>query len=760
MAQNKIDTSGTSLVNTARLFFYVKGSKDYPTDQVISDKFGYDNSGDGTFAQTAIFDTSVKDILNRTTNPKQVDNLYSLYSDSGNGILPRNTREGLNIRNDRTKEYISSMIVDNGKVMSDNVTDPTRFIDHIDPNYSAFEGKPYTLANVKDFKTSEVTENNMYPLEHIFWQKIFTICEFIKKYESEIIGMYGDTSKKLPSFIETATDDQLNRWFGREYVNSMKSDLAAENEIGRFIALFIGKCTDASKHFQTRLESGDEVIYNGKLKYNPFRWKEVTGQDDLRHDGDTTNIEYTIDEEQEMFWNREYLNMQYVYGSAHFEPSAKDNRIKEFTFQVKASYTDKITKAWVIHCYLDPDSFVTSSSVQPFAVYTYNDEDMDGVEGGTDDKYGIYDNDYANVTSKSPNLKNNFVSSQSEFQKHVIEAITNIMKDGVYKYFTEFKTLRVTPVIVKDENGNNTSQVRWDAANNSIMQTFYIFYTRDSEAPNASQQIAAVKDYIKTLHTSGKCHPTEYDSDGNILYIGHTDDELDQFLANMYPELFTTTEVYIIPSSLAISNLGTDISFNPQNYFASANIEAMYDQIRSIGGVFNMFEYASNGRATLVTVGSHQKNLPIEVIHVGAINGESASGESSGEFKYPFPFICTAFGTTESRPLTSLSGFANYQQKIFNYNATNMNKLSYAEKLQIILIKLMEQMFTKDENIPYYSSVAGVPISYDVDTNADPNLQVNGAKKNVAKFTINNVNFIVISHKGKTFAKSLHGVVA
>ena len=59
---------------------------------------------------------------------------------------------------------------------------------------------------------------------------------------------------------------------------------------------------------------------------------------------------------------------------------------------------------------------------------------MDGAEGAADDNYGIYDNDYANVTSESATLKNNFVSSQSEFQKNIIQAITNIMKDGTYKY--------------------------------------------------------------------------------------------------------------------------------------------------------------------------------------------------------------------------------------------------------------------------------------------------------------------------------------
>ena len=139
MAQNIIDATGTSLANTAKFFFYVKGSKDYPIDQVVSDKFGYGNTGDGTFAQTAIFDTSIKDILIRTTNPKQIDNLYSLYSDSSNGISAKSERTGLNIRNDRSQEYLSSIIIDNGKVMSNEITEPTGFVDHIDPNYTTFE---------------------------------------------------------------------------------------------------------------------------------------------------------------------------------------------------------------------------------------------------------------------------------------------------------------------------------------------------------------------------------------------------------------------------------------------------------------------------------------------------------------------------------------------------------------------------------------------------------------------------------------------
>ena len=750
MAQNIIDATGTSLANTAKFFFYVKGSKDYPIDQVVSDKFGYDNTGDGTFAQTAIFDTSIKDILIRTTNPKQIDNLYSLYSDSSNGISAKSERTGLNIRNDRSQEYLSSIIIDNGKVMSNEITEPTRFVDHIDPNYTTFEGKSYTLENVREFKHDGHTENNIYPLEHIFWQKIYTICEFIKKYESEIINMYVDSSLKYPSFIRNASDEKLLSWYGSsETVAAMKHDLEAESEIGRFISLFIGKCTDNSKHFQTRFESGEEVIVGGSIRYNPFRWKELTGDDTLRHnDGEILSI----DEEQEMFYNKDVLNLNYVYGTANFEPSSKEERIKKFSFEVKADYTDTISKTWVIVCYLDPDAFVNSSSVAQYAVYTYNDEDMDGAEGAADDNYGIYDNDYANVASESATLKNNFVSSQSEFQKNIIQAITNIMKDGTYKYYQEFQTLRVTPTI----DSENKKNLVWDSVNHSIMQKFYIFYGSESQAPTLAQQIAAVKDYIKRLHTSGHCHPMQYDEDGNITYIGHSDTDLDMFLSKMYPELFTTTEVYIVPTSTLINNLGD--RFDPNNYFGTANIEDAHDQIKNLNGVFSLFEYASNGRASLVSSGEKQKNLPLEFIHIGSLNGQETSGQNSLDLRYPMPLICTAFGTTDARPLTSLSGFANYETKIFNYNQSNMNTFNYADKLQIVLIKLMEAMFTNDNTAPYYSSIAGVKIDYEIDRNADSDLQASGYKKNVAKFIINNVNFTVIAHKGKAFAKSLNYV--
>ena len=49
-----------------------------------------------------------------------------------------------------------------------------------------------------------------------------------------------------------------------------------------------------------------------------------------------------------------------------------------------------------------------------------------------------------------------------------------------------------------------------------------------------------------------------------------------------------------------------------------------------------------------------------------------------------------------------------------------------------------------------------VKIDYEIDRNADSDLQASGYKKNVAKFIINNVNFTVIAHKGKAFAKSLN----
>ena len=749
MAQNIIDATGTSLANTAKFFFYVKGSKDYPIDQVVSDKFGYGNTGDGTFAQTAVFDTSIKDILIRTTNPKQIDNLYSLYSDSSNGISAKSERTGLNIRNDRSQEYLSSIIIDNGKVMSNEITEPTRFVDHIDPNYTTFEGKPYTFENVKEFKRGGKHENNIYPLEHIFWQKIYTICEFIKKYESEIINMYVDSSLKYPSFIRNASDEKLLSWYGSsDTVAAMKRDLEAESEIGRFISLFIGKCTDNSKHFQTRFESGDEVLVDN-IRYNPFRWKEMTGDDTLRH---SAGEALSIDEEQEMFYNNQVLNLQYVYGTANFEPSSKEGRIKKFSFEVKANYTDTISKTWVIVCYLDPDAFVNSSSISQYAVYTYNDEDMDGAKGADDDNYGIYDNDYANVASGSATLKNNFISSQSEFQKNIIQAITNIMKDGTYKYYQEFQTLRVTPTI----DSENKKNLIWDSVNHSIMQKFYIFYGSESQAPTTAQQIAAVKDYIKRLHTSGHCHPMKYDDDGNITYIGHSDTDLDMFLSKMYPELFTTTEVYIIPTNTMINKLGD--KYDPDNYFGTANIEDTHDQIKNLNGVFSLFEYASNGRASLVSSGEKQKNLPIEFIHIGSLNGQETSGQNSLDLRYPMPLICTAFGTTDSRPLTSLSGFANYETKIFNYNQSNMNTFNYADKLQIVLIKLMEAMFTNDNNASYYSSIAGVKIDYEIDRNADSDLQTSGYKKNVAKFVINNVNFTVIAHKGKAFAKSLNHV--
>ena len=749
MAQNIIDATGTSLANTAKFFFYVKGSKDYPIDQVVSDKFGYDNTGDGTFAQTAVFDTSIKDILIRTTNPKQIDNLYSLYSDSSNGISAKSERTGLNIRNDRSQEYLSSIIIDNGKVMSNEITEPTRFVDHIDPNYTTFEGKPYTFENVKDFRRDGKHENNIYPLEHIFWQKIYTICEFIKKYESEIINMYVDSSLKYPSFIRNASDEKLLSWYGSpDTVAAMKRDLEAESEIGRFISLFIGKCTDNSKHFQTRYESGDEVLVDN-IRYNPFRWKEMTGDDTLRH---SAGEALSIDEEQEMFYNNQVLNLQYVYGTANFEPSSKEGRIKKFSFEVKANYTDTISKTWVIVCYLDPDAFVNSSSISQYAVYTYNDEDMDGAKGADDDNYGIYDNDYANVASGSATLKNNFISSQSEFQKNIIQAITNIMKDGTYKYYQEFQTLRVTPTI----DSENKKNLIWDSVNHSIMQKFYIFYGSESQAPTTAQQIAAVKDYIKRLHTSGHCHPMKYDDDGNITYIGHSDTDLDMFLSKMYPELFTTTEVYIIPTNTMINKLGD--KYDPNNYFGTANIEDTHDQIKNLNGVFSLFEYASNGRASLVSSGEKQKNLPIEFIHIGSLNGQETSGQNSLDLRYPMPLICTAFGTTDARPLTSLSGFANYETKIFNYNQSNMNTFNYADKLQIVLIKLMEAMFTNDNNASYYSSIAGVKIDYEIDRNADSDLQTSGYKKNVAKFVINNVNFTVIAHKGKAFAKSLNHV--
>ena len=81
-----------TITNSMDLFFYIKNSTDFPPGQVLTDKFGYETikAADGSGEETvAIFNYTIKDLYNKLSNPKVVDNLYQLNKIDG-GVAVNN----------------------------------------------------------------------------------------------------------------------------------------------------------------------------------------------------------------------------------------------------------------------------------------------------------------------------------------------------------------------------------------------------------------------------------------------------------------------------------------------------------------------------------------------------------------------------------------------------------------------------------------------------------------------------------------------
>ena len=85
MALNPINPAESDAVLT-EAFFYIKGSTDYPDNQLISKPFGYDRTD--VTQEHPIFNTTIADLYKKLHKPRVVDNLYSLASDTDHGINP------------------------------------------------------------------------------------------------------------------------------------------------------------------------------------------------------------------------------------------------------------------------------------------------------------------------------------------------------------------------------------------------------------------------------------------------------------------------------------------------------------------------------------------------------------------------------------------------------------------------------------------------------------------------------------------------
>lgn len=726
------------------LFFYIKGSKDYPNGLAIGDRFGFDvatydtvdgiNAINGSIkvaSENAIFENSIRDLFVKNKDLTEVTNIYSLLaSDDKNKILASKfpgegdtSVKGTSTRTDRNMEYISTMLIrpasssDPAQDVIDNEMYKTIF-----PNYNYD-----TIDQILTLQRSDAYTTP--PRAAIFWQKMFTLMEFLKKVETEILD--NAITDSYPSlYTQKATD-----W----WAESVKTALDKETSLGQFIGLFIG-----SDNFAPLVE---------ETNHNRFRLTYVTGGE---------NVAEGVNLTQERLWktigNNIGLNIKYKAGSASFQRSQHDNRIGMMSFSVEyQEYFEDTNNPMVYNfrIYFDPDAFVEATSVSEYAVWTYNDRDMD--ERYPDYKetgFNIYDNDYANMLrDKDDPDRGHFIASNEEVQKQFAQAMLDIMNGGDYTGFVEFKTRRISPEII--QNGSVGSkpkyEVSWDNPNAITDQIFYVYY--NTVPPTIEQQKTAVRNYLLNLHSH--CYDqTNYnasDSKVGVKYIGHptTRTELVNWLSKMYPEMFSEVVVYVIPPRDNHRKHIQDpaYSFRPEDYYTTITPQRLCESMTAIND-FKRFKLSDDGSVTIPATsgtGTERTQYPTEIFYIGS---KSDDALNNGFFKFGFPWIAATNNTDiELSPLTAQTGFADYVPKYFS---EDVQPSSPADEFQLIMIILATQMFKQSAVKEKIVSVNGVTITYEKDASTDPTVDNNNGF-NVARFVINAVTFRVYAQVGKIF---------
>ena len=725
MALNPINPAESDAVLT-EAFFYIKGSTDYPDNQLISKQFGYDHTD--VTQEHPIFNTTIADLYKKLHKPRVVDNLYSLVSDVDHGINPMPTySKDKTLRTDHSKEYISSLIINYGDPSESG--SPNKYSDHIDPNYDLDPKKA-----LSDFDPTVVVDN-IANYEHVFWQKMFTLIEFIKKYEDKIISDHKTDA--IPT--QWVKPENESSWWSNVNYASLQNELKKETIVGRYIALFIGNSAKFSAN-QEKYGGSDRGIdidtSTGEVSaipFNPIRAEMVTGS--------STMPQSNIEKYEEYLWGAECLDITYIPLSASFTiseaGSGTNPRIGSFEFQVRYRYNATSYQNILLRIFLDPDDMVSASSESNYKVFTYNDTDLDNAYPSGANKL---DNDYSNLLSKDENIKNNFIVSNAEMQNKIVSELTKILASGEYSDYVIFPTLRVTPTV--SESGTD---IVWDTLKHSTMQNFYVFY--NGTEPSIAEQMSVVQDYLRVLHSD--CNPTERDNEGKIVSIGHTEVEENEFLAKMYPNLFTSVNVHIIPiGANMFRNAGNGVisggSYNPEEYYHTMTPERLYNTIRSYAQ-FNSFKISETGNVVLAEESGKQVYLPTEIFYLGGLNSTPDAANQGDTIAYDFPWIATCRGEQTTMPLTSRSGFGDYRQKWFNFNG---DPSTPADKLQYIILKLAIDMFTEDKSSMHrYNTIAGVSMEYSENISDNP---VQGYCNEV-EFTINGVKFTVHSQIGKNF---------
>lgn len=671
----------TITTKTMDLFFYIKNSADFPPGQVLTDKFGYETviSPSGDAQETvAIFNYSIKDLYNKLTTPKVVDNLYQLNKIDGNVTV--NNRDPISTTN---IEYTSEIVIDDGK--QSNYED-------VNPDYKFEDYNKYVDGTLDR--------------SHIFWRKMFSLFEFLKYNENNIINKVepAGIDKEI---LRTSNPDSLSLY-------------NAESIVGKYIMAFIA---NKSQFVSSETASGE--IYNDYRKsyLNPIY------SDTWTKDGN--------DEKSDKLWD--VLNINYNTKSASIVTSAKyTNRLDciKFTVQYYDAYRDE-TQIWTFNLYFTPDAIIEAKSGAAFKVWTYNDSDLDTEYDDISGGFNIYDNDYANVLRKDKNYNMSFIVSKDEMSKEIAKKIVEITKDGLYSGFVEFKTIRVSPYIEKGDLSQGTKDhVVWDNDNKTI-QTFYIFYS--STEPTSTEQQAAVQSYLKQLHAN--CHPQTTDSDGNVKYIGHgsTNEELNLFLSKMYPELFSLSSITIVP--IISDRYYGDSAYAPANYIHPVSVYDICRTIKAVPGFAN-FGYNTDG-----SYEEHDDNsrAGVEVFYLGGVK------DTERKITMDFPIICTRSGTSSEHPFTDIDGMRAYRQ--MEYNGNNIPEKT-PDLLQFILIKLFTKMFISgvDASKRSIGQIGDTMITYSYETGYDPNSELLGKNvANVARFTLNSIEYAVYCQQSKNF---------
>lgn len=657
------------------LFFYIKGSVDYPVGQLIDEHFGYDSSND---SETAIFNYSIKDVYNKITAPRVVDNIYSLSASSG-GAIPSGASYPVRSYS-AEQEYISSMIIQNGNTSGYN---------HVIPNYTASD-----INSLGSVTTHTVNGVEVYYREPVFWQKMFQLSEYLKGQENNIaLG----TAPTYTPYNYTDNSD-----FTSHYNN--------EDIVGKYIALFIG-----GTYFYDNNEKQNGI--------NLYR-SQYTGVDGT----ETESAKY------EKLWKT--IGIRYIPETAKsYVSGSYEGRLSYIRFSV--AYTPVAGGAetiWTFTIYFTPDAFISNSVTTQYKVYTYNDSDLTDQYSDTGTGFNIYDNDYAHTLLKNSASYNNFVVSNTEMQEQIVDELTTILKEGSYDGYVKFSTTRVTPYI-------SDGSVVWtqeDINYNRTTQTFYIFY--NSEKPSSSDQQDAVRSYLRNLH--GVCGAEITNLDGTVKYIGHgsSTTEITNFLAKMYPSLFSSVSVTIIP---CLNTKYTGVSANtPSEYIHPITLADIASTMKTVS-TFAGFKMAEDGIA--VVDSGTQVHFPTELFYLGG----SLDDNGSQYITYDFPLIATQAGNNIQNPLTSITGFANYRQKMFSSLSVAPN--TNVDLFQFILLMLYKKSFESGTTKARYSSIGGLDITYEFNATYDSSFSASDLVYNVAHFTIASVSFSVYSQIGKNF---------